>query len=323
MTMANEMTQSAGAAVTAQRLKAVAAIGPALRQQLNASRSARRVEVDELMASIRSDMASLRKDLDGIFSETAVIRGRSVDLMQTFARERRNNAEALRKDLENYMSGLETSVANLLRDYSRARDEMCIRGMDAREAFLKEVRRTVQTLLQDAEKTVRGFSADRARTGRPPRAGGPAGDKPRHAPPGKPAPKPATETAAEKAEPAAAKVEPAVPEAARPTEVKAATEAAKMPAPAEMKSAVVKTTATPAPAAESVAPPARAEAKPAVAKTPAAPTAPAQAKTPAPASAGSSAAKAPARPAATAGKTKAPRAAAQTTVKKTVKKTDS
>lgn len=272
MTMASEMPQSAGARAKVQRLKAIAAIGSALRQQLNASRSLRQAEVEELMASIRKDMASLRKDLDRIFSETAVIRGRSVDLMEAFARERKTNAEALRRDLESYMSGLETSVANLLRDYSRTRDEMCIRGMDAREAFLKDVRGAVQALLQDAEKTIRGFTADRTRAGKPARAG----DNPRRAAPGKPAaPKSAvgstqmaapakTELAVPRAESAVESAKTAVPETEKSAAAKAAAPAAeivKSPAPEEMKPAVAKT-AAPAPATESAKQPAPAKVAP-------------------------------------------------------------
>lgn len=222
MTMANEMTQLASnvAASKSQRVKTVTAIKPALRRQLNANRSARHAAMNRLMTSIK-------KDLDGIFSETAVIRGRSVDMMQTLASRRKDNAKALRAELEGYISGLETSVATLLRDYGRARDEIGAREMAARETFLKDLHARVQKLLQNAEKSIADLAADRAKAGNAWRERVGAKGKPRREMDEKavtPEPAPveaaAPEPVAESKEVAtAATTEPAVAETAAPKPV--------------------------------------------------------------------------------------------------------
>lgn len=154
MTMANEMTHLVGdvAEARSRRVAAIAGMRRTLRRQLRDDTTSRRVVMNRLTTSIK-------KDLGGIFSEAAVIRGRSVDMIQKFANEREDNAKALRAELDDYISDLEISVAKLLRDYGRARDEMGIRETDARETFMKGLRLRVHKLLTS-------LNADRARAGK-------------------------------------------------------------------------------------------------------------------------------------------------------------
>lgn len=168
MTMANEMTRLVGdiAAVKSQRLQAVAAIRPALEQQLNVSQTARRAALDSLMMSIKSDMAARRKHLDGISTEAALIRGRSVDMMKSLAKERKEKAAALRRDLDEHAAALNSSVATLLRDNARTREEMAARETELRATFLKDVRGRVRELLLDAEQSISDIAQDRAQAGK-------------------------------------------------------------------------------------------------------------------------------------------------------------
>lgn len=161
MSLASEMTKLAdeAAAASSARLEAVAAIGPAVRRQLAADRAS-------LSAAVTQLTASIGRDLDGIKSESAVIRGRAVDMIEEFSIEREDNAGALRDELEGYVTELQKSVSNLLGEYTRARAEMAARESAAREAYLDDLRARVQKLLADAAKFMDGLERDRARAGR-------------------------------------------------------------------------------------------------------------------------------------------------------------
>lgn len=160
MTLANQMRRLHSDIATAksQRLEEVAAIGPALQRQMEDGRASFRVAMDGLRKSIKTD-------LDGIFSEAAVIRGRAVDMMQQLTAEREANAKAWRTDLEAAVATLLGEYDRARKEYARARDELSVREMAAREAYLKDLRARVQKLLENAEKYLADLKADRVKAG--------------------------------------------------------------------------------------------------------------------------------------------------------------
>lgn len=161
MTMASEMTRLAAEfeAEQAARIGAVIGIQSAVRQDLAAARGA----LQRTMAGLAT---VLKADLRGIFSEAAIIRGRAEDLIDRFAAEREGNAEALRAELEGYVSDLQSSVEKLLAEHARAREAMGTREAAARAAYLQDLRARLQALLAAAGKFMDGLQQDRMRAER-------------------------------------------------------------------------------------------------------------------------------------------------------------
>lgn len=161
MSLASEMGKltTEAAAASSARLEAVAAIGPALQRQLAADRAS-------LSAAMADLTSSIRHDLDGVISGTAIIRGRAIDMIENLAAERADNTEALRDELEGYVTELQNSLSKLLGEYTRARAAMAAQESAARKAYLDDLRAQKQKLLADAAKFMDGLEKDRARAGR-------------------------------------------------------------------------------------------------------------------------------------------------------------
>ncbi|NQV93753.1 MAG: hypothetical protein HQ482_01235 [Sphingomonadales bacterium] len=161
MTLSSEMTRLAADFEPAQqeRLAAVKRIQTGVRRDLAAGRAALRQATGAHAKAVETDLA-------GIFSEAAIIRGRTADMIDDFAAEREDNAEALQAVLKDYISGLEAAVANLLSELASARKKMSSREAAARAAYLQGVKNCVQALLADAATFVDGLNKDRVRAGR-------------------------------------------------------------------------------------------------------------------------------------------------------------
>lgn len=138
-----------------------------LASEIGRVREARLTAVRALQAGVRRDLATgkaalrrtsadhaktVRADLDGIFSEAAVIRGRTIDMIKAFANEHENDAKSLRAELGGYVSNLQAAVARLLKEHTRTRDEMSVRGTAARADYLKDLRDRLHRLLATGER---------------------------------------------------------------------------------------------------------------------------------------------------------------------------
>ncbi len=139
MTLASEMTELAAELEAAQaaRLTAVAAIAPTVRNSLSRT-----------MAELT---ASIERDLKGIFSEAAFIRGAAEDFIDDLTDQREDRANALRAELAGYVAELE---------------KMAARERGERLAYLNDLRAGVEAILDDARHYMNGLSKDRLRAGR-------------------------------------------------------------------------------------------------------------------------------------------------------------
>jgi len=153
MTLADEMTRVSNEFETAQsvRQKAVAAIRPALRGQLADGRAS-------LSAAMVQLTASIERDLVGIFSESAIIRGRARDYIDQCsaenavrAEENAANAETLRAELARFAVEFENKAAE---------------GSKERLVYIEDVEKRVEATLAAARKEMASFKSDRVRAGK-------------------------------------------------------------------------------------------------------------------------------------------------------------
>lgn len=146
-------------AAQAARLAAIAGIGATVQRDMRQDR-----------ASLKRTMAeyarTMDKELKGIFSEVALIRGAAKDLIEWFASEREENTEAMRAELESLTSKLEKSVSAELSEMVTAREEVARRESTARRAYLRDLRRRVGAVLGDASKYIADLNHDRMRAER-------------------------------------------------------------------------------------------------------------------------------------------------------------
>jgi hypothetical protein len=92
---------------------------------------------------------SIRQDLDGLFSEAALIRGRAVDMIEEYAVQHERRATALRGELDGYVVDLRRTVARLLGEYAKAREAMGASAVAARGVHLKIIRDQVMALVAE------------------------------------------------------------------------------------------------------------------------------------------------------------------------------
>jgi len=146
MTLSDEMTRVSGEFEAAQsaRQKAVAAIKPALRGQLADGRAS-------LSAAMVQLTASIERDLAGIFSESAIIRGRARDYIDQCSAENAANAETLRAELARFAAEFQEKAAEESKE---------------RLVYIGDVEKRVDATLAAARKEMASFKSDRVRAGR-------------------------------------------------------------------------------------------------------------------------------------------------------------
>lgn len=163
MSLSSETNKLIGDSKTA-RLAAVAEIASSVKRE--------REQIRAFLQGSRVILAAtLDRQLKGIFSEAAFIRGAAHDLIERFAAERENKAELLRTELVDYTSQLQEDVSKQLNGLAKTRTSKAKRGHVMRQAYLKELRRGIKTALADTDKVISEFN--RSRTATEPASGKP------------------------------------------------------------------------------------------------------------------------------------------------------
>lgn len=156
MSLTSEITRLSAEfeAAQAARLSAIAAIRSTVQRNLQRGRTAR----SRVMATYRS---ATKSGLKEIFGGAAFLRGTAADLMDGYTRDREKHTDTLQHHLCSVADEMREAVEAQLGTLNDARHSQARRDGTARRAYLKALRRRVDTVLGNADKYVKSLHKDR------------------------------------------------------------------------------------------------------------------------------------------------------------------
>lgn len=156
MSLTSDITRMSAEFEAAQaiRMSAIATIRSAVKRDLERGRAVRL----RVMAAYRKGTKSGLKE---IFGGAAFLRGTAADLVDGFTRNREKQTDTLQHHLRSAADEVHEAVEAQLETLNDARHSQARREGMARRAYVKALRRRVETVLVSADRFIKGLHKDR------------------------------------------------------------------------------------------------------------------------------------------------------------------